>query len=158
MITYKQFLNENESSIEMGLYSKLKAACEDNEMDAREDERGGAAIDNDNEYDRRNRGVVKQIGDELKQRYSYRNITELIEVCIRELDRVEWENLNLTPEEELLLIKYKPEGIVRFDKPSTMTQEYIFTHRPDLSGKIKNVDPNLRKRFSHELNLDKVEV
>jgi hypothetical protein len=159
VITYRQFLNENELSIETSLYSKLEEARKENLRFAVDVE-----YDKIRPYDARERETrkeskqIEEIETRLARRYKFNNLTELIEVCIRELDEEEWIELDLTPEEELLLIKYKPEGIIRFNEPFPATQEYIFTHRPDLTGKVKNVDLNLRKRFSHELNLDKVQI
>ena len=62
-------------------------------------------------------------------------------------------------EDKWLILKGDPDSIKAFPRGSTKEmQEYIIKTRPDLTEKIHNLDPELRKKYKQELNTAGIEI
>jgi hypothetical protein len=60
--------------------------------------------------------------------------------------------------EEWTLVKGNPADIDCVKRPPKEMQEYVIKLRPDLVGKIRNLDPTIKAKYSHEDQLGKVDL
>lgn len=61
--------------------------------------------------------------------------------------------LEIPDEKKWLLIRGNPENIQVIKNPTRTMQAYVIRRRPDLIGKIDNLDPDLKAKYWHEEEL-----
>lgn len=64
----------------------------------------------------------------------------------------------LTPKMQEFVVHEDPSLIEYIQDPSAEVQEYVCQHRPDLVGKIKNLDPGLKAKYQHEEELGRTDL
>jgi hypothetical protein len=155
MLTYKQFLGEGRGvSLETRLWSML----EETKDIERNNRWLNCGIDDLNSNLPFNKDIVKRIEEELRDRFKYKNLKELIDLCVEELPEYMWEYTEWDPNEELTMLRYRPSIVEKIEHLSKVAQEYILKHRPDLASKIQNLDPALAKKYSYEKELGSVDL
>ena len=173
MLTYRAFLESTEDDLE-NIRSKIAGALADANYEAGAEDWREQVMDDNGNFDEDDAKEACRDAydatpfDELLS--AYLDFDDSLSVCGPEeklllykkfpwaIEDVLDPTKDFTLQQQFTLVKHKPEFVKYIKTPFEPVQEYILRTRPDLVGKIQNLDPTLKAKYSHEVGLGGVDL